>query len=583
MNAPWPVGAIDFGVEVDAGKPNPIFQSGGTGWKQTDVREISGVIYDAADADANRRYKLYVSGTDASGNVDIGVSFSPDGETWTEYGSNPVISLAEDPYVVLTKAGDLYRDGGGVMHCFAEQKFASGTPEQNGINHYTSSDGVTWTADAANPVMEPADAGSGAWETADQTSPCVWWDSDASLFYMLYEGRSSGDNGKIGLAWSTDGTTWTRSAANPLIDPASGYGDTSVVPDDIIFEHGRAALITHGKGASYDTGKYTAPNADPQDWTAADWTSGPGTNPFETDTSSLMAFSGASRGRRWVMVSDTATPWTVVQVETATFDPVLNNAAAIYVGTTAVERIYQGVELVWEPPVPTLEEAILALGPVGYWPLDEAAGSTATDQSGNGRNGTYTGTYTLQGQDGLATFNGGYVNIPDNDAFTINTAEGGRTVFALCKPTSLPTGRKFVVTKGAASNYEWELDLYDTQKVSSIIMDPAGAVLMYEEKPGVVTTAWQGIAFASPAVVKNARFSLYRNSGTALASTQVPQTGSPAAYANGTGPVRIAHRGDLAADQNFVGAIGHVAIFPGRLTDSQVGTIMTAAANEGWF
>lgn len=33
---------------------------------------------------------------------------------------------------------------------------------------------------------------------------------------------------------------------------------------------------------------------------------------------------------------------------------------------------------------------VIALAPIAYWPLADASGATATDESGNGRNGTYT-------------------------------------------------------------------------------------------------------------------------------------------------------------------------------------------------
>lgn len=45
----------------------------------------------------------------------------------------------------------------------------------------------------------------------------------------------------------------------------------------------------------------------------------------------------------------------------------------------------------------SVREAILALGPIAYWPLDETSGTTATDISGNGRNGTYVNSPTLGG------------------------------------------------------------------------------------------------------------------------------------------------------------------------------------------
>lgn len=39
--------------------------------------------------------------------------------------------------------------------------------------------------------------------------------------------------------------------------------------------------------------------------------------------------------------------------------------------------------------------AVLADSPLAYWPLDDLSGTTATDVSGNGRDGTYSGGYTL--------------------------------------------------------------------------------------------------------------------------------------------------------------------------------------------
>lgn len=45
---------------------------------------------------------------------------------------------------------------------------------------------------------------------------------------------------------------------------------------------------------------------------------------------------------------------------------------------------------------------VLADSPLAYWRLGEASGTTMADSSGNGRTGTYSGTYTL-GATGLVT------------------------------------------------------------------------------------------------------------------------------------------------------------------------------------
>ena len=48
-----------------------------------------------------------------------------------------------------------------------------------------------------------------------------------------------------------------------------------------------------------------------------------------------------------------------------------------------------------DDPLAAYSEYIQALGPMGYWRLNESAGTTATDSSVNARNGTYTGGFTL--------------------------------------------------------------------------------------------------------------------------------------------------------------------------------------------
>lgn len=83
-------------------------------------------------------------------------------------------------------------------------------------------------------------------------------------------------------------------------------------------------------------------------------------------------------------------------------------------GITSSQRPAKGVS-------PQLyRDTILSLSPMGYWRLGETSGSTATDISGNNRNGTYLGSYTL-GQpsmipsdpDKALGCNGtGYVDVP---------------------------------------------------------------------------------------------------------------------------------------------------------------------------
>ena len=92
-----------------------------------------------------------------------------------------------------------------------------------------------------------------------------------------------------------------------------------------------------------------------------------------------------------------------------------------------------------------LSAAITALSPVGYWKLNEKGGSVASDYSGNNRPGAYVGGYELNAGNGYVDLNGGYVEIPDADAFSIPTGNGV-TLFALFSPREAQsTSRRFIM------------------------------------------------------------------------------------------------------------------------------------------
>lgn len=228
-----------------------------------------------------------------------------------------------------------------------------------------------------------------------------------------------------------------------------------------------------------------------------------------------------------------------------------------------------------------LPAAILAQSPVGYWKLDETSGTTAIDSSGNGRNGTYAGTYTLNNVNGLCSFAGGYVEIADNDAWTIGAS--GLSVWALCKPTASVPNRAHIVAKGDVSNYEYAMNVEvgsGADALGAVAWSLNGNNQMSETSAGsLITTAWQGVAFAMPTVVYGTRFPIYRNSSTPISSSQ--GVFYPESFGNGTAPLRIALRGDGV--DGFTGAIGHVAVFASKLSDASIGTIMSAAQREGWF
>ena len=102
----------------------------------------------------------------------------------------------------------------------------------NALTGYaTSPDGFTWAKHASNPVLEPGP--EGAWDDEGVFNDAVIYKDDT--YHMWYTGWD-GTNTRIGLATSSDGFNWTKSAGNPVMDIGSigswddaGIGGSSVV------------------------------------------------------------------------------------------------------------------------------------------------------------------------------------------------------------------------------------------------------------------------------------------------------------------------------------------------------------------
>jgi hypothetical protein len=144
---------------------------------------------------------------------------------------------------------------------------------------------------------------------------------------------------------------------------------------------------------------------------------------------------------------------------------------ALRLGTSAVDKLYAGSDLVWqlgggeEPPAATLTYAQLSARdrPALYLRLGESSGTTAADSSGYGRNGTYAGSVLpTRGVTGLLTgdadlaadFSSGRVEVADA-AWMDSTAF---SVSAWITPDSVSSYRAIVTRDSSgASGRGWNL------------------------------------------------------------------------------------------------------------------------------
>lgn len=164
-------------------------------------------------------YHLWYTGQ-ARGRSSIGYATSPDGKHWSRASEHPVL-IPETawekvavmcPHVLWDAQGRLFR-----MWYSAGDQY-----EPDAVGYATSSEGMVWTKDPANPVFRPDPAH--LWEQHKVTGVQVQKHGD--WYLMFYIGFRDVEHAQIGLARSRDGRTgWQRHPANPIIRPSAGEWD----------------------------------------------------------------------------------------------------------------------------------------------------------------------------------------------------------------------------------------------------------------------------------------------------------------------------------------------------------------------
>ena len=156
-------------------------------------------------------YEVLYRGTDGAGIDAVGYASSPDGVTWTKHPGNPVLERSSGVATAwdvggvsngpLIDEGDHYTmffrgdDSGGAIR----------------FGRATSPDLINWTRDT-NFVFGPGATGS--WERFLDSAVVRQVNDGYGMWYLAYDTTGVG---RIGYAYSSDGITWNRSAANPVL------------------------------------------------------------------------------------------------------------------------------------------------------------------------------------------------------------------------------------------------------------------------------------------------------------------------------------------------------------------------------
>jgi len=136
----------------------------------------------------------------------------PDIHTFAKHPENPIIAPSgagwDDDHVEMN---DVLRGDDGKFWIYY-----LGSPG-DAIGLARSDDLVTWTKEATNPVLDVGPAG--AWDEDEVGDAKVLY--DGSEYHMLYTGMSGGTK-KLGHATSDNGVDWTKDSNNPVLDRPSG-------------------------------------------------------------------------------------------------------------------------------------------------------------------------------------------------------------------------------------------------------------------------------------------------------------------------------------------------------------------------
>lgn len=165
-------------------------------------------------------------GDDApSSPADAGTNAAPDAApcslgipTWSAVPSSPLSDLAYSPYT-LRNDPSVMREGDEL------RMWLSGGDPRSGANPVSlyqarSIDGVDWTIEPT-PILEPGT--SGQWDDHAVETPSVARDG-AGIYHLYYTGSNVGAAPgvySIGHATSSDGSSWTKDPANPVITTAA--------------------------------------------------------------------------------------------------------------------------------------------------------------------------------------------------------------------------------------------------------------------------------------------------------------------------------------------------------------------------
>ena len=206
-------------------------------------------------------YHMWYSGSKTD-STGIGHATSQDGVTWTKNPNNPVLDVGPDgAWDDQNAYAATVLLIDSIFHMWYNGQATSFGVDNNKIGHATSSDGITWTKDPNNPVLTTGPIG--AWDDEWSAYPNVVHTDET--FHMWYSGFKEGSGISIGHATSPDGVAWTKDSQNPVITSSGEWEVPLVFPGGTIF-NGSNYQMWYSGGIAWKTMIGYATSEDGSQW-----------------------------------------------------------------------------------------------------------------------------------------------------------------------------------------------------------------------------------------------------------------------------------------------------------------------------
>jgi uncharacterized repeat protein (TIGR01451 family) len=119
---------------------------------------------------------------------------------------------------------------------------------------------------AGNPVLSVG--ASGSWDGDDVWGPAVL--EDGGAYAMWYSGHDGSNPSRIGLATSSDGVNWIKSASNPVLSPTESWEANGIQVGSVVLDGGVYEMWYTGYDSSWVGGIGYATSADGVAWVKHD-------------------------------------------------------------------------------------------------------------------------------------------------------------------------------------------------------------------------------------------------------------------------------------------------------------------------